>query len=198
MRSHETNAGSGDIHAANNRPQLSNSLHFGHHRNRSGKCPVRDAFQSHRPVGSDSSWKEAQLAGVSMPKLTVVTVDHPDRRQSCRAKSFTPDKLVRSRVIGSHHTYRLDQVVAIIVPGDGGSRLPIWLALNFGSGRSNLGHGCAIGDVPSVRRGYSNCCSIVLRCRRGGSLWRRRAGSRSLLGTRPTTNRKLGYVQDRL
>jgi hypothetical protein len=82
------------------------------------------------PLGRNSSWQAAQAAGASIYKLYVVTADHPDRRHSCRVRSFTTDMLVCSRVIGEPRTYRLDQVDAIIIPGDGHLKLRIWVGLN--------------------------------------------------------------------
>jgi hypothetical protein len=67
-------------------------------------------------------------------------MDQPERRQSCRVQSFTEDGLVCSRAIGGSPTYRPQQILALIIPGDVvGARIPIWLALNAGLGASIWG-----------------------------------------------------------
>jgi hypothetical protein len=79
------------------------------------------------------------LVGSSKYKLLVVTVDQPHRRQACRIQSFTLDKLVCARAIGSPRTYLPQQVVALILPGDEGLRLPFVLGLNVGAGAAIWG-----------------------------------------------------------
>jgi hypothetical protein len=84
--------------------------------------------------GRNSSWQVAQMAGASMHKFIVVTFDQPDRRQSCRVRTFTPDKLVCSRVIGGARTYLPEQVIALITPGDDALRIRLVLGFNAGLG----------------------------------------------------------------
>jgi hypothetical protein len=93
------------------------------------------------PIGGGShTWQDAQSSGSSNRKLYVVTIDQPERRQSCRVQSFTADKLVCSRAIGGSRTYRPQQILALIIPGDVvRARIPIWLALNAGLGASIWG-----------------------------------------------------------
>ncbi len=79
------------------------------------------------PVHSD--WQVAQQAGSSKGKLFVVTLDRPQRRQTCHIQSFTQDKLVCSHTIGGPRTYLRQQVLALIVPGDDG--LKRWMVLGF-------------------------------------------------------------------
>lgn len=93
-----------------------------------------------RTSGTDShTWEFAQLFNPSKHKLFVVTVDQPNRRQSCRIKSFTEEKLVCSRAIGGPRTYLPQQVVALILPGDGGWQFRVWLGLNAGLGAAIWG-----------------------------------------------------------
>ena len=87
------------------------------------------------PVGntsSSNSWQVAQEAGSSTGRLFVVTLDQPHRRQACRIKSFTVDKLVCFRAVSGSRTYLPAQVAALILPGDGHLRL--WLVLGFNAG----------------------------------------------------------------
>jgi hypothetical protein len=63
-------------------------------------------------------------------KLFVVTLDQPNRRQTCHFQSITPDKLVCSRAIGGPRTYLRKQVVAVLVPGDDDLRLRLVLGFN--------------------------------------------------------------------
>jgi hypothetical protein len=79
------------------------------------------------PVNTaNNTWQVTPAKG----KLFVVTLDQPIRRQSCHFQSITPDKLVCSRAIGGPRTYLRQQVVALILPGDGGSKLPFVLGFN--------------------------------------------------------------------
>jgi hypothetical protein len=75
---------------------------------------------------ANNNWQVTPAKG----KLFVVTLDQPNRRQSCHFQSITPDELVCSRVIGGPRTYLRQQVVALILPGDSGSKLPFVLGFN--------------------------------------------------------------------
>jgi hypothetical protein len=84
-------------------------------------------------------WQAAQRAGASQGRLVVVTLDHPDRRQSCRVQSFTAQKLVCSRGVGGPRTYLPQQVLALILPGDQKSKIPWVLGFNAGLGAAIWG-----------------------------------------------------------
>jgi hypothetical protein len=86
-----------------------------------------------------NDWQIAQQVGSSKGKLLVVTLDQPQRRQACRIQAFTLEKLVCSRAIGGPRTYLPQQVVALILPGDGGYRLRAMLELNGGLGAAIWG-----------------------------------------------------------
>jgi hypothetical protein len=88
------------------------------------------------PLNDHSSWQAAHLTGPSKGKLLVVTVDRPDHKQTCHIQSFTPDKLVCSRALGGSRTYLAQEVIALILPGDEGLRLPLWIGFNGGLGAS--------------------------------------------------------------
>jgi hypothetical protein len=93
-----------------------------------------------RPLLNPSNtWEGALTAAASHQKILVVTVDHPDRRRGCRLKSFTSEELVCSRSMGAPRTYRRDQVVALILPGDAGERLPLLLGANGALGAAIWG-----------------------------------------------------------
>jgi hypothetical protein len=83
-------------------------------------------------ISESNTWQVAQLAGSSKRKLFVVTLDQPDRRQTCRVQSFTLDKRVCSRAIGGSRTYLPQQIVALILPGDADLRLRLVLGFNVG------------------------------------------------------------------
>ncbi len=93
------------------------------------------------PDDSHNSWQEAQLIGSSKSKLklSVITIDQPRRRQTCHVQSFTVDKLVCSRAIGGPRTYIPEQVLALIVPGDGDLRVRLVLGFNAGLGAAIWG-----------------------------------------------------------
>lgn len=79
-----------------------------------------------------NNWQHAQSSSASERKFFVVTVDEPQRKQTCRVRSFTMDKLVcKSR------TYLPQQVLAIILPGDHALRW--FLGFNAGLGASIYG-----------------------------------------------------------
>jgi len=79
-----------------------------------------------------NNWQIAQSVGSSKGKLFVVTLDQPSRRQTCHIQSFTVDKLVCSRAIGGPRTYLQQQIVALILPGDGDLKLRLVLGINGG------------------------------------------------------------------
>ena len=78
-----------------------------------GNAPARD------------NWPAALQAASAKGKLVVVTVDQPNRRQSCHVQSYTQDQLVCSRAHGRSRMYLRQQVAALILPGYGG--LQRWL-----------------------------------------------------------------------
>jgi hypothetical protein len=89
--------------------------------------------------GMNSTWQAAQSPGSPKNKLFVVTVDQPQRRQVCHVRSFTPDRLVCSRAIGSPRVCVLQQILAVILPGDGDLKLQLVLGLNGGLGAAIWG-----------------------------------------------------------
>ncbi len=91
------------------------------------------------PTSTSNLWQVAQSVSSSNSKLFVVTLDQPRRRQTCHVRSFTLDKLVCSRAIGGPRTYLEQQVLALIIPGDEGLKLPIVLGLNGGLGAAIWG-----------------------------------------------------------
>jgi hypothetical protein len=93
------------------------------------------------PFGNTISdtWQAAKSSTSYGGKLIVVTLDQPNRRQTCHIRSFTLDKLVCSRTIGGPRAYLPQQVLALILPGDGGLRLPFWLGANAGLGAAIWG-----------------------------------------------------------
>jgi hypothetical protein len=91
------------------------------------------------PISTHSSWQAAQLESPAKGKLFVVTLDQPNRRQTCRIQSFSADKLVCSRAVGAPRTYLPQQVVALILPGDGALKLRLLVGLNVGSGAAIWG-----------------------------------------------------------
>jgi len=148
------------------------------------------------PLGRNSSWQVAETSGASMYKLAVVTLDHPDRMQSCRVKSFTSDRLVCARLIGRPHSYRADQVLAIIVPGDGGLRLPIWLSLNAVSGAAIWGTVVLTATCPPCAAATAFAALVFLGA--AGAIALADDVTNKLLYLAPgqELSEKLGYVKD--
>jgi hypothetical protein len=89
--------------------------------------------------GGNQSWESAQSQGSLKYKLIVITLDQPHRRQTCHVRTFTPDKLVCARGLGSSRAYLPQQLAAIIIPGDEKLRLPLFLAFNGGLGAAIWG-----------------------------------------------------------
>ncbi|HUB53007.1 MAG TPA: hypothetical protein VL986_12705 [Terracidiphilus sp.] len=90
-------------------------------------------------IDQSQSWQGALSGVAANHKVFVVTIDKPDRKQKCRIESFDQDKLICSRAIGSPRTYLAKQVIALILPGDGGLRVPLWIGLNGGLGAAIWG-----------------------------------------------------------
>ena len=69
----------------------------------------------HLAMASPASitWEAAQAVGSGKGKLFVVTLDEPDRRQSCHIKSFTVEKLICSRAMGGLRVYLPEQIAAM-------------------------------------------------------------------------------------
>jgi len=85
-------------------------------------------------VSDSHTWHYAQVLGGSKRKLYVITIDQANRRHTCRVQSFTDDKLVCARAIGTPRTYRSNQIVAILLPGDDALRFRVLLGLKAGLG----------------------------------------------------------------
>ena len=88
---------------------------------------------------TDSTWQVAQSLGSTKGKLFVATVDQPQRLQVCHVQSFTLDKLVCTRPIGSPRVYLPLQVLAVILPGDDDLKLRLVLGFNGGLGAAIWG-----------------------------------------------------------
>jgi hypothetical protein len=85
--------------------------------------PVETFKSAISSASASDKWQAALQAGSAKGKLIVVTVDQPNRRQSCHLQSFTPDQLVCSRAFGRRRTYSSQQVAALILPGYGAPKL---------------------------------------------------------------------------
>ena len=80
-----------------------------------------------------------QLGETAKRTLFVVTFDRPNRRQICRVKSYTAEKLVCSRAIGRPRTYPTQQILALIVPGDAGFKIRFVVGANVALGAAVWG-----------------------------------------------------------
>ena len=68
--------------------------------------------------------------------------------QTCHIQSFTIDKLVCSRAIGGSRTYLPQQIVALILPGDGALKLRLVLGFNGGLAAAILGTVVLVATCP--------------------------------------------------
>jgi len=91
------------------------------------------------PDIANDSWQAAHWNGPTKGKIYVVTVDQPNRRQSCHIQSFTKEKLVCSRALGGPRTYLPQQVAALILPGDAGYKIGFVLVANSALGAAIWG-----------------------------------------------------------
>ena len=89
--------------------------------------------------GPTSNWQDALSTGAQDHKVQIVTIDRPDHKQKRHIQSFTSDSVVCSRAVGAPRTYRADQVLAIILPGDRASTLALFVGFNGGLGASIWG-----------------------------------------------------------
>jgi len=146
-------------------------------------------------IGARYTWEAAQLVGSSNGKLFVVTLDHPDRRQTCRIRSFTPDKLVCSRSVGGPRTYLPKQVAALIVPGDDDLRVRLALGLNGGLGAAIWGTVVLAATCP-VCAVATGIVALALFGAAGAVLYGDGQSNRLIyLAPGQKLSRKLGYVQ---
>jgi hypothetical protein len=104
-------------------------------------------------IDHSKSWQDALSTVAANHKVFVVTVDKPDRKQTCRIQSFDQDKLVCSRAMGASRTYLAKQVIAVIQPGDGGLRVPLWIGLNGGLGAAIWGTVVLAAACPACTAG---------------------------------------------
>jgi hypothetical protein len=102
-----------------------------------------------RATPASSTWEAAQAAGSGKGKLLVVTLDQPDRRQSCHIKAFTPEKLVCARALGGLRVYLSQQIAALILPGDEKLSLRLFLGFNVGLGTAIWGTVALVAVCPA-------------------------------------------------
>ncbi len=142
-----------------------------------------------------SSWQAAHLTGPSTGKLFVVTIDKPDRRQSCHIQSFSSDKLVCSRAIGAPRIYLAQQVLALILPGDSGLRVPLWIGFNGGLGASIWGTIVLAAACPACAAATA-IAALIFFCAAGAVAYTDDQPDKLLYQTPgQELSRKLGYVQ---
>lgn len=101
----------------------------------------------------NTSWQLAKARGDSQHKLFVVTLDQPQRRQSCHVQSLTAEKLVCSRAIGGPRTFLPQQILALIVPGGNGTLIRLMLGFNMGLGTAIWGTVALLATCPACAVG---------------------------------------------
>jgi len=145
-------------------------------------------------VNPGNSWQDALGLGAVEHKIFVVTVDKPDRKQKCHIQSFTPDKLVCSRASGEQRTFLKRQVVAIILPGEGGLRAKILLGLSGGVGAAVWGTVVLAAACPACAVG-TGIAALLLFCAAGAiGIGDYQLDRLVYLGPGQELNEKLGYV----
>jgi hypothetical protein len=85
-----------------------------------------------------TSWNS--LAGIDpRGKLFVVTVAQPTQRHTCLVQSITVDRLACKGPFGSSRTYKPNDILALIVPGEYDLKIRLVLGLNAALGASIWG-----------------------------------------------------------
>ena len=141
------------------------------------------------------TWHYAQLLGVSKRKLYIITLDRANRRQTCHVQSFTDDKLICARAIGTPRTYRSNQIVAILLPGDDALRFRVLLGLNAGLGGAIWGTVVLAATCPACAVGMG-IAAFVFFAAAGAIGFTDDVPDRLLyLAPGQQLSRKLGYVQ---
>lgn len=106
------------------------------------------------------SWLTAQESAPAKRKLIIVSFDQPERRQTCHLRSFTPGKLVCSHGIGGTRTYLPQQILALILPGDAGTKVLPVIGFNVGLGAAIWGTVVLAATCPAcaVATGIAALC----------------------------------------
>ena len=104
-------------------------------------------------ANSSDDWKRAEDITPVKSKRYVVTIDQPDRKQSCRVKTFTGDELVCSRSNRGSRIYKREQIVALIIPGTKSETLSFFLGFNAGLGASIWGTVALVATCPVCAAG---------------------------------------------
>ena len=105
------------------------------------------------PIAPSHLWQDARRLGASQHKLYVVTFASPAHRHTCRIQSLTEDKLVCKRVFGNSRIYQLNQIAALIVPGDDVLRRNVLLVLTAGMGAGIWGTVALAAGCPACAVG---------------------------------------------
>lgn len=141
------------------------------------------------------TWQAAQLVGSSNGRLFVITRDQPQRRQTCHVQSFTQDKLVCSHAIGGPRTYLPQQVVALILPGDGDLKLRLVLGFNGGLCAAIWGTVVLAVTCPACAAA-TGIAALFFFCAAGATLFGDdQPDSLLYLAPGEELSHKLGYVQ---
>jgi hypothetical protein len=141
------------------------------------------------------TWQDARSVGSPTGKLLVVTVDQPDRRQTCRVHSFTEDKLVCSRPIGGSRTYLPQQVLALIIPGDEGLKVPFLLGFNAAAGAAIWGTVILAAACPACAVATGIVALLLLGAAGAIAIADDQPARLLYLAPDQKLSRKLGYVQ---
>jgi hypothetical protein len=83
------------------------------------------------PTSSSTTqrWDYASLLAPSGRKILLITIAQPTHRIACRVKSSTVDHIACKDPFGVTHTYKSQDIAALITPGDKDVR--IWFLLGF-------------------------------------------------------------------
>jgi hypothetical protein len=86
-----------------------------------------------------NNWDYASLRAQPRAKVLVITMAQPSRRISCPVRSITSDQLTCNGPLGKTRIYKHEEVAALILPGDGGLQLRLWLGFNAALGAAAWG-----------------------------------------------------------
>jgi len=90
-------------------------------------------------AASEDNWTFAQSFGSPKRKLFVATKAHPKLRHGCHVQSFTLDQIVCRDDLAVIHTYKRENVAAVILAGDSELRARVFIGANAALGAAIWG-----------------------------------------------------------
>ncbi|MGC2621374.1 MAG: hypothetical protein WA414_20180 [Acidobacteriaceae bacterium] len=147
-------------------------------------------------VSGHHTWQDAEMDRYAGGRLFVVTIDQPERRQSCHVQIFTAEEIVCSRAVGSPRTYLSQQILALIVPRDLVTKIALMVGFNGGMGAAIWGSVVLAAACPLCAAGTA-LAALWFFGEAGAELFGDDQPERLIyLAPGQQLSRKFGYVQN--